>query len=70
MKPLVSIIIPTYNHAIYLKKALGSIINQSYNNWEAIIVDNHSDDNTDLLVHSINDKRIKLFKIYNNNNYL
>ena len=66
MKPLVSIIIPTYNHAIYLKKALKSIIDQSYNNWEAIIIDNHSDDNTDLLLHSINDKRIKIYKIHNN----
>ena len=43
---LVSIVVPTYNHSIYLKRALESIINQTYENWEVIVIDNHSTDNT------------------------
>ena len=62
---LVSVVIPTYNHAHYLKQALQSVIDQTYDNWEALVVDNHSEDNTDDIVNSFNDKRIKLFKIHN-----
>ena len=64
--PLISIIIPTYNHANFLGRALKSIIDQTYNNWEAIVVDNHSSDNTNEVVESFNDSRIKYLKIYNN----
>ena len=39
---LVSIIILTYNHSEYLKRALNSVINQTYENWEAIVIDNYS----------------------------
>ena len=66
MNSLVSIIIPTYNHAKYLYKALKSVVGQSYKNWEAIVVDNYSDDNTELIVKSFNDSRIKFLKIHNN----
>ena len=44
--PLISIIIPTYNHSRYLGRALQSIYDQTYRNWEAIIIDNHSTDDT------------------------
>jgi len=63
--PLVSVIIPTYNSAQYLLRALSSVANQNYQNWEAIIVDNHSLDNTEDIVKSFNDDRIKLLKIHN-----
>ena len=64
--PLVSIIIPTYNHAIYLGRALQSVYDQSYLNWEVIIVDNHSSDNTDEVVASFFDSRVTYLKIHNN----
>lgn len=63
--PLFSIVIPTYNHADFLKASLSSIIDQSYNNWEAIVIDNHSRDNTDDVVASFEDSRIRLEKINN-----
>jgi glycosyltransferase involved in cell wall biosynthesis len=66
MEPLVSIVIPTYNRARDLERALKSVLTQTYSHWEALIVDNHSNDNTDELVHSLNDPRLRLIKIHNN----
>lgn len=63
--PLVSIIIPTYNRAKFISKALKSVIDQTYKNWEAIIIDNESVDETYKLVNGFNDPRIKYFKISN-----
>ena len=53
-KPLVSVCIPTYNSAPYLKESLESIINQTYHNLEIIISDNNSEDDTELIVKSYN----------------
>ncbi len=64
--PLVSVIIPTYNHAHFLGRALQSVIDQTYLNWEAIVIDNHSTDNTDEVLRYFTDERIKIFKIQNN----
>lgn len=66
MQPLISVIIPTYNHSHFLEKAIQSVIDQTYSFWELLIVDNHSQDNTDSVVRSFNDTRIKLLKIHNN----
>ena len=41
-KILFSIIIPTYNREEKLKRALNSVINQTYKEWEIIIIDNHN----------------------------
>ena len=49
-KPLVSIVIPTYNHAEFLRLAIQSIIEQTYDNWEIIIINNYSTDTTVELV--------------------
>ncbi|MFH6994853.1 glycosyltransferase family 2 protein [Flavobacterium sp. FlaQc-48] len=46
-KPLVSIIVPCYNQAHYLDEALQSVLNQSYSNWECIIINDGSPDHTD-----------------------
>ena len=65
MNPLVSIIIPTYNRAEDLKRALQSVFDQTFTDWEIVVVDNHSVDDTDRLVKSFNNRNIKLFKIHN-----
>ena len=62
-RPLVSVIIPTYNHARYLGRALQSVLDQTYVNWQVIVIDNHSTDNTDELVASFSDPRITYLKI-------
>lgn len=46
MKELISCIIPTYNRATVLKKAIESVLSQTYHNWELIIIDDQSTDNT------------------------
>ena len=61
-----SVVIPTYNHADFLKQALQSVIDQKHKDWEAIVVDNHSSDHTDEVIKSFRDSRIKIHKIYNN----
>ena len=63
--PLVSIIIPTYNHAKFIRKALNSIKNQTYQNWEAIIIDNYSTDETSKILDNFADSRIRHLKIDN-----
>lgn len=62
---LFSIIIPTYNRANTIKRCLDSVINQTYTNWEAIVVDNYSNDNTEEIITSYNDKRIHFYKNHN-----
>ena len=64
--PVISVVIPTYNRANDLKRALKSVQVQTFTNWEVLVVDNHSVDNTDQVVNDFNDSRIKLFKIHNN----
>ncbi len=66
MLDLVSIVIPTYNRSEELKRALESILSQTYKNWEVIVVDNNSTDGTDAMMESLNDQRIRLLKINNN----
>ncbi|MBR4690273.1 MAG: glycosyltransferase family 2 protein [Bacteroidales bacterium] len=53
-----SIIIPTYNRAAFLPKAIESVLNQTYTDWELIIVDDGSTDNTREVVSQYNDGRI------------
>ena len=65
MNPLVSVIIPTFNHAHFLKKALESVIEQTYVNWEIIIIDNHSSDNTEDVINEFKLHNIILKKINN-----
>lgn len=61
-----SIIIPTYNRAWCIERAIDSVLGQKYQNWEMIIVDDGSTDNTEELVEKyLSDKRIRYF--YKNN---
>jgi len=61
-KPKVSIIMPTYNRAAYIGETVESIRNQTYQNWELIIIDDGSDDNTEEIISQTNDERIRFYK--------
>ena len=58
---LVSIIMPSWNTANFIAESIQSVLNQTYTNWELLIVDDCSTDNTDEVVASFNDNRIKYF---------
>ncbi len=66
---LVSIIMPTYNSSLFIENSINSILKQSYRNFELLITDDNSTDNTVFLIRKyINlDTRIKLFQ--NDKNY-
>src|SRR3989304_1426515 len=64
--PLVSVIIPTYNHAHFLREALESVCAQTHANWEAVVINNYSEDNTVEVVESFKDPRIRLENFRNN----
>lgn len=58
-KPIVSIIIPTYNRERLIARSVKSVLNQTYQDFELIIVDDASTDNTEEVVSSFNDERIR-----------
>jgi len=53
---------PTYNRAEYIYETIESVRTQTWQNWELIIVDDGSDDNTGQIVSEINDKRINFLR--------
>ena len=60
MSPVISVVLPTFNRAGLLKRALLSVISQTYANWEVLVIDNNSTDDTDQVVHGLGDERIKI----------
>lgn len=68
MSGLVSIITPSYNSAIFIKESIDSVIGQTYTNWEMIIVDDCSLDNSNAIIEGYikKDNRIKLIKLDEN----
>ena len=62
MDKLVSVIVPTYNRASMIKRAVESIIKQDYTHLEIIVVDDASSDNTENVIKSIQDPRIVYIK--------
>ena len=63
MNKMVSIIMPSYNTGKYISESINSVINQTYTDWELIIVDDASNDETDSIVSNyLKDKRIRYIK--------
>ena len=63
--PLISVIIAAYNASKHIGEAICSVTELNYGNWELIVVNNGSDDNTDDIVKGYLDKRIRYFEQQN-----
>lgn len=73
--PKISVLIPTYNYAKYLDEAIQSVLNQTYQDFELIVIDNNSSDNTKFILSKykenpkikfiINDKNIGMAQNWN-----
>jgi glycosyltransferase involved in cell wall biosynthesis len=61
-KPLISVLMTIHNHESYLKSSIYSVINQSYNKWELVAIENGSTDESKKILKKIKNKNIK--KIY------
>lgn len=66
MKPEVSVIIPTYNSQAYIAQAIESVLEQTFKNWEIILVDDASTDSTLAIARSFSDSRIKIISNQDN----
>jgi glycosyltransferase involved in cell wall biosynthesis len=60
--PRISIVLPTYNRAGYIVETIESVRRQVFSDWELLVIDDCSQDNTEQLVTQINDPRVKYFK--------
>ncbi|MCG6552544.1 MAG: glycosyltransferase [Candidatus Magnetominusculus sp. LBB02] len=65
MSELVSIIMPTYNYGAFIGEAINSVMAQTYRNWELIVIDNYSSDNTEQIVRGYGSEQIKYIKFRN-----
>ena len=61
MKPKVSVILTSYNHEKYIAEAIESVLNQTYADFELLIADDGSSDNSREVIKKFSDTRIKLF---------
>lgn len=68
MEPLISIITPCYNSADFISDTIQSVVNQSYNNWELILIDDNSKDETCAIIKKFTAKynNIQLIKLDKN----
>ena len=64
--PLVSVVLPTYNRAHTLPRAMASVLNQSYRNIELLVVDDGSKDNTAEVMAGISDPRVRYIPLPEN----
>jgi glycosyltransferase involved in cell wall biosynthesis len=62
---LISVVMPTYNQARFISYSIDSVLNQTFENWELLIVDNFSSDETSEVLAHYSDPRIRVFKIDN-----
>ncbi len=68
--PLVSVIIPTYNSSRFIRKTIQSIIDQSYKNFELLILDDYSKDDTLDILKSFDDRRLRIYENKMNKGYV
>ncbi|QMU27571.1 glycosyltransferase family 2 protein [Adhaeribacter radiodurans] len=61
-KPFFTIVIPTYNRASFIKRTIQSVLDQSFQDFEIIVVDDGSTDNTEELVNSIKSDKVTYYK--------
>ena len=66
-KPLVSVIIPCYNSSHFIKSTLQSVKNQTYTNWECIVVNDGSTDNSENIIKTNTISDIRFIYIYQKN---
>ncbi len=64
--PLISVIIPTYNRAYCLKRAIDSVLTQTFQNYELMIVDDGSTDETQKVLKAYQDERLRIFTLAKN----
>lgn len=64
LRPLVSVIIPVFNNGEYVEEALASVMAQTYGNWEAVVVDDASSDDSWVLIEraAVSDSRVRTFR--------
>lgn len=62
MNDLVSVIMPSYNTGRFIAESIESVLSQTYENWELLIVDDCSTDETDHIIEQYRDPRIRYFK--------
>lgn len=60
--PVISVVIPTYNRSSLISRAINSVLNQSFNDFEIIVVDDASNDDTQQILKSFDDPRIIVLK--------
>ncbi len=65
-RPLVSIIMPAYNVEDYIHESIASVLHQTYNNWELLIIDDASTDNTLSIINTFKDVRIIIYSLNKN----
>ncbi len=63
-KPLVSIIIPNYNGEKFLEECLNSVLNQTYSHWEALVVDDGSQDNSPQIIRKFAEKDKRFLPVF------
>lgn len=64
MAPKISIILSSYNHEKFVAQSIESVISQSFTDFELLVIDDNSFDNTAKIIKDFSDPRIKFFRIH------